>query len=301
MKRRDLIKAGALVTVSVLGNSDTLAAIGNNEKKKRKLLLTVAHITDVHISPGDNVPDRFKKCLDDVKKHKIDFILNGGDSIMAADYADITRERVIEQWAAWDDCMQQMKSYETYSCIGNHDPWWAAPKKEDEMYGKDYVVKRLGIPHRYYSFSKGGWHFIILDGNNKNISLDDEQFNWLVADFEKLPVNTPTLIMSHFPVFGATPVLVGGNHSDHKKLKDLFYQHRDKVRIVLSGHNHLYDKTFYNNVWYCCNGSMCGFWWGKGDKESAGPYYYLETPPGYAILKLYDDGFVENEYHVHGQ
>ena len=263
--------------------------------------MAVAHITDVHIRPEENVPDRFKQCLEDVKKHKIDFILNGGDTIHAADYADIKRERVIAQWSAWDDCMQRMKSFETYSCIGNHDPWWAADDKEDEMYGKNYVVKRLGIPNRYYSFSKGGWHFIILDGNNKNISLDDEQFTWLAKDLENLPADTPTLVMSHFPVFGATPVLVRGNHSDFKKLKDIFYKHRDKVKLVLSGHNHLYDKTFYNGVWYCCNGAMSGFWWGKGDSESAGPYYYLETPPGYAILKLYADGSVENEYYVHGR
>jgi hypothetical protein len=33
--------------------------------------------------------------------------------------------------------------------IGNHDPWWKASSKEDEIYGKDYVVKRLEIPNRY--------------------------------------------------------------------------------------------------------------------------------------------------------
>jgi Icc protein len=44
---------------------------------------------------------------------------------------------------------------------------------------------------------------------------------------------------------------------------------------------------------------MSGFWWGKGDAESAGVGYYLETPPGYAILSMYDDGSVENEYFPH--
>ena len=298
MKRRDLLKRVGLLAA---GSALTGTASWGEGNRKRKIALTVAHITDVHVRPEENVPDRFKQCLDDVKKHKIDFILNGGDSIHAADYADIKRERVIAQWSAWDECMERMKSFETYSCIGNHDPWWAAADKEDEMYGKNYVVKRLGIPNRYYSFSKGGWHFIILDGNNKNISIDEEQFLWLKKDLESLPANTPTVVMSHFPVFGATPVLVRGNHSDYKQLKDIFYKHKDKVKLVLSGHNHLYDKTFYNGVWYCCNGAMSGFWWGKGDSESAGPYYYLETPPGYAILKLYADGFVENEYHVHGR
>lgn len=289
---------GLLAATALTGN---VAGVNGQNTKRVKPVLTLAHITDVHIRPEEGVPVRFKECLKFVKQHTIDFVLNGGDSIHAADYDDITRPRVTEQWDTWFDCMKQLSDYEIYSCIGNHDPWWAAPDKTDPMYGKEYVVKQLGIPHRYYSFSKKGWHFIILDGNNPGIKLDDEQYKWLEQDLAALPPGTPVLLMSHFPVFGATPVLVGGNHSDNKKLKDLFYQHCDKVRVVLSGHNHLYDKVLYNNVWYCCNGAMSGFWWGKGDKESAGPGYYLETPPGYAILKLYADGSVTNEYYPHGQ
>lgn len=299
MKRRSVLKqVGLLAATALTGN---IAGANGQNTERSKPVLTLAHITDVHIRPEEGVPGRFKECLKLVKQHKIDFVLNGGDSIHAADYNDITRPRVTEQWDAWFDCMKQLTGYEIYSCIGNHDPWWAAPGKADPMYGKEYVVKQLNIPHRYYSFSKKGWHFIILDGNNPGIKLDDEQYQWLEQDLAALPSGTPVLLMSHYPVFGATPVLVGGNHSDNKKLKDLFYQHRDKVRVVLSGHNHLYDKVLYNDVWYCCNGAMNGFWWGKGDKESAGPGYYLETPPGYAILKLYADGSVTNEYYPHGQ
>jgi len=106
--------------------------------------------------------------------------------------------------------------------------------------------------------------------------------------------------MSHYPILGTTPLLVGGGHSDFKQLKSLFYTYRDKVKVCLSGHNHLYDQTLYNGITYCCNGAMSGFWWGKGDKESAGTGYYQETAPGYAILHLYADGMVENNYFSHG-
>ena len=302
IKRRTLLKtvgltAGALAT----GSLPALATAEPSEhNKNKKLALTVAHITDVHIRPGDNAPERFKNCLKQViDQHKPDFFLNGGDSINDASYDNVVRNQVTEQWAIWDDCLKQIGKHEIYSCIGNHDPWWKAPEKTDEMYGKDYVVKRLKIPNRYYSFSKKNWHFIILDGNNSKISLDEEQYKWLEQELEKLPAATPTVIMSHYPILGTTQVLVGGGHSDAKKLKDLFYKHRDKVKICLSGHNHLSDHTTYNGVLYCCNGAMSGFWWGKGDAESAGTGYYLETPPGYAILKLYTDGTVENTYYPH--
>ncbi|TDQ06429.1 metallophosphoesterase [Pedobacter metabolipauper] len=296
IKRRTLLKSAGMAAglVATAG----LSALAAEDKKK--VALTVAHITDVHIRAGDSAPDRFKNCLKQViNKHKPDFFLNGGDSINDASYDNVLREQVTEQWGIWDDCVKMLEKYEVYSCIGNHDTWWKAPSTTDEMYGKDYAVKRLKIPNRYYSFSKKNWHFIILDGNNSKISLDDEQYAWLQQDLDKLPPNTPTLIMSHYPILGTTQVLVGGGHSDCKKLKDLFYKHRDKVKVCLSGHNHLSDHTVYNEVLYCCNGAMSGYWWGKGDKESAGPGYYLETPPGYAMLKLYEDGTVENEYFPH--
>jgi Icc protein len=296
MNRRDILKhTGLMAASTLLGPVAIKAATGS----KRKPVLTVAHITDVHIRQDENAPERFKKCLEEIKKKKIDFFLNGGDAIFDASYDDVKRERVTQLWDIWDECTTSLKSYNIYSCIGNHDIWWKAPSKEDNMYGKEYVVKRLKIPHRYYSFTRYGWHFIILDGNNKDVSLDEEQYQWLEQDLQQLSPGTPTLVMSHYPILGITPILVGGGHSDHQRLKSLFYKHRDKVKICLSGHNHLADNAVYNGIRYCCNGAMSGFWWGKGDKDSADTGYYLETPPGYAILRLYEDGQVENEYIPH--
>ncbi|MFD1144516.1 metallophosphoesterase family protein [Larkinella insperata] len=290
MNRRNWIKSAG---VAALTASETPTV-------RNRPVLTVAHMTDVHIRAGDRAPERFTKVLGDIRKRKVDFFLNGGDSIHAADYKDVTREQMLAQWAIWDDCMKPVRaSYDVYSCIGNHDPWWAAPSKDDAMYGKNYVVKRLNIPGRYYSFSRKGWHFVVLDGNNPNVSLDAEQFDWLRNDLAQLAPNTPVLLMSHYPILGVTPLLAGGGHSDFKALKALFYQHKDKVKVCLSGHQHLLDQAVYNGVQYYCNGAVSGFWWEKGDAESAGPYYYQETPPGYAILELFADGTVTNTYYPH--
>lgn len=302
MKRRTLIKVLGLGGAGILVNKNNYlhASPETVADSSTKNFITVAHITDVHIREGDEAPSRFKKCLETIlDKHQPDFFLNGGDSINDASYDNVVREQVLQQWKIWDDCIQTIKGYEIYSCIGNHDTWWKAPTTGDPMYGKPYVVERLNMPARYYSFNKGKWHFIILDGNNKNISLDAEQMQWLVSDLAALPAGQNVLVMGHYPILGTTQVLVGGGHADCKELKSLFYKYRRHVRICLSGHNHLQDKTVYNNVTYCCNGAMSGFWWGEGDKESAGKGYYLETPPGYAILRLYEDGKVENTYYAH--
>jgi 3',5'-cyclic AMP phosphodiesterase CpdA len=170
----------------------------------------------------------------------------------------------------------------------------------DPMYGKPHVIKQLDIPGRYYSFQKLGWHFVILDSNNeKSGSLDEEQRQWLEEDLAKLPAETPVLCMSHYPILSVSTILDGGNHTDSKYITSLFYKHHDKKITCISGHIHLQDAAEYNGVQYYCNGALSGFWWEDGDKDSAGKCYYHETPPGYAILDLFEDGTVENQYIPH--
>ncbi len=296
MERRYFLKTISLATAGAAGVAT--AAAKDRRPADSSPALTIAHITDVHIRPEEGVPERFKKCLELVKKHKVDFVLNGGDSIHDASYKDVKRERVTEQWHAWDECMALLKGYDVYSCIGNHDPWWSVSEKDD-MYGIPYAVKRLGIPGNYYSFTRKNWHFVILDGNHKGISLGETQMEWLKDELKKVPAGDFVLLMSHYPILTVTNTWEGGQHNDHKELKQLFYQHGDKVRVCLSGHQHLLDRAWYNGVHYFCNGAMSGFWWGKGDERSAAPFFYQETPPGYAILRLYADGTVENEYISH--
>lgn len=300
MKRRELIKNIGLTAGAVTFAGITSDVIASDRKDKRRRVLRVAHITDVHIRPEHDAPNRFGKCVDEIKKHKIDFFLNGGDTIYAADYNHITRERVDEQWKIWQSCRDKIKEYEVHSCLGNHDMWWAAPDKQDAMYGKEHVVKQLEISNRYYSFNKKGWHFIILDSNNKSAgSLDDEQRKWLEEDLAKLQTGTPVICLSHYPILAVCTILDGGNHTDSKYISELFYKHKDKKITCLSGHIHLQDQAEYNGVHYFCNGALSGFWWEDGDKESAGKYYYKQTPPGYAIVDLYEDGTVENNYYAH--
>lgn len=295
MKRRGFIKkTGSTAAMAAVAPATFQPSWKPGTKSAKSL--RVAHITDVHIRPEHNAPDRFRKCLQDIKTHKVDFFLNGGDTIYAADYSHIKRERVDEQWTIWQALRKEISEYEVHSCLGNHDMWWAAPAKKDPMYGKDHVVKQLEVPGRYYSFNKKGWHFIVLDSNNdKAGSLDEEQRQWLQSDMAELPSESNILIMSHYPVLGVN----GGTHTDRDYVTDLFYQHKDKKITCISGHVHLLDHVVYNNVQYFCNGAMSGFWWEDGNEESAQKYWVRETPPGYAILDLYEDGTVENTYHPH--
>jgi hypothetical protein len=63
------------------------------------------------------------------------------------------------------------------------------------------------------------------------------------------------------------------------------------VKLAISGHIHLLDEVVYNDVTYYCNGAVSGNWW-KGD--------YHQTPAGYAVINLYEDGTFNREYIAYG-
>lgn len=298
LKRREFVKGITLAGIGSLFTSAISAQETTSPKLKR--LLRIAHITDVHLTSDNNAPQRFTACLEDIERHQVDFFLNGGDSIMAADYDSITRQQVIDMWDLWRDSLDKFQEVKMYSCLGNHDMWWAAPNKNDPMYGKQFAMEQLNMPSPYYSFDKAGWHFIVLDSNNDGGgALGQEQLQWLTDDLSRLAPETPVLVMSHYPILSAGTHAVGGNHKDALPITKGFYLHRDKNIHCISGHVHLLDRATYNNVQYYCNGSVSGFWWGEGDEQSAGKYWYHETPPGYAILDLFEDGSIQNSYYIH--
>ena len=303
MKRRELIKKIGLAAGAATLSNVVVASSGNPEKKKIKVL-KIAHITDVHIRPEYNAVARFKKCLEMIKKEKVDLILNGGDSIYAADYDDIKKERVVELWNCWKDSVSLIKEIPMYSVLGNHDMWWQG--KGDELFGKPGVLKMLGLSNNYYSFDKNGWHFIMLDSNHSKSPgmLDDDQWNWFTKDVQASQ-GKPTLIMSHYPLLSCTgitdnkpdfigPFKVSGsyNHLDIMKFIEVFNKNKN-IKICLSGHIHLLDKVWYNDVSYLCNGAASGFWWEPGDD---GKSSYKQTAPGYSILNLYSDGSFDDQY-----
>lgn len=298
LRRREFVKGITLAGIGSLFTGAISAQKTSGPKLKR--LLRIAHITDVHLSSDNNAPQRFTSCLEDIERHQVDFFLNGGDSIMAADYDSITRQQVIDMWDLWRDSLDKFQEVKMYSCLGNHDMWWAAPNKKDPMYGKQFAMEQLNMPSPYYSFDKAGWHFIVLDSNNDGGgALGQEQLQWLTDDLAGLAPETPVLVMSHYPILSVGTHAVGGNHKDALPITKVFYLHRDKNIHCISGHVHLLDRATYNNVQYYCNGSVSGFWWGEGDEQSAGKYWYHETPPGYAILDLFEDGSIQNSYYIH--
>ncbi|MCU0797602.1 MAG: metallophosphoesterase [Akkermansiaceae bacterium] len=256
--------------------------------------LTILHLTDIHIRPEHRAPERCARALAEIRRRhpEIGLVVNTGDSIYAADYANITRERMLEQWAIWDEVVvKSLNGIPSVHCIGNHDPWWAAPEKEkDEMHGIPYVCKRLGISAPYAASRRAGWEIITLD--NSNGKLGPEQQNWLFRHLDSLPAKLPILIASHLPILSLAGQYDGGNMGDAKPAIDKLATRQAPV-LCLSGHIHLQSSESIWNLQLHCNGALSGYWWEPGE---AGDGSYKRTPAGYAIVRIHPDGRNESTY-----
>jgi 3',5'-cyclic-AMP phosphodiesterase len=298
MNRTDFLKTSVAIAGSTLLPSLSFAEEATKEP------LRFAHITDIHVKTGA-IPEagmaRAFNHAQQLKPH-VDFIINGGDAIMDALEAD--KQKTQTQWDLFKNILQKENSLPIYHCIGNHDIWgWFIKENkpdQDELYGKAWVVETLQLQHRFYSFTKGRWHFIVLDSTQLNPAggyigkLDPDQLDWLQQELKQVDPGKFICLVSHIPIlsicsglyFDKTEqngdLMIKRNlmHTDFLSLKKIFLQYPN-IKVCISGHIHLQDQVDYLGIRYYCNGAVCGNWWNGAFQEFA---------PAYALMEFFDDG-----------
>ncbi|MDQ7948483.1 MAG: metallophosphoesterase [Pedobacter sp.] len=302
MKRKTFLQSGlAVAGLSLL--PDAVSASGPAKKSLR-----FAFISDIHVKPGAAPEAGMRKAIQHLQnlRPRVDFVINGGDSIMDALAA--TKESAQKQWELYHSIMDRENKLPLYPCIGNHDiyGWFQkTPQPADPLYGKNWAVKELKMTNRYYHFKKGNWNFLVLDSTQQNpaggyiAKIDVEQLSWLANKLGEIPSSEYICMVSHIPIlsicaglfFGKTEangdLMVKRNlmHSDFYTLKAIFNQHPN-IKACLSGHIHLQDEVHYLGIDYYCNGAISGNWWG-------GPFF--EFAPAYAVFEFFEDGTTKRE------
>ena len=219
------------------------------------------------------------------------------------DALEADKAKTQTQWDLFTATLKRENSLPVYHTIGNHDIWgWFAKgqKPENESgYGKAWVQEVLQMK-RYYAFSRGRWHFIVLDSTQLNPAggyiayVDTEQLNWLQQELSSVPADHFVCIVSHIPIlsicaglfFDKTEangdLLIKRNlmHTDFLALQKIFSAH-PQIKVCLSGHIHMQDEVVYKGITYYCNGAVSGNWWGG---------IFNGFAPAYAVMELFDDG-----------
>ncbi|OWV76228.1 phosphatase [Rhizobium sp. R634] len=172
-------------------------------------------------------------------------------------------------FASFDDILPVYGKlrHEALFLLGNHDFSVSAGHLSE-------VSARLGMPSPYYSFSRHGWRFVVLDGNEVSIfapaeghhhrvlaaqmlaelqvrgarnahrwnaALSDEQFAWLGDQIASAAAaGEKVIVMNHYPVHPP------GEHGmwDSERIVALLAS-QGNVVAYLNGHDHVgnYDKA----------------------------------------------------------
>lgn len=264
-------------------------------QKESKPEFEIVHFSDVHIRTQFNAFSRFVQTIQHVKKNypAVDFVINTGDAV---DNPDRSRLHVDSLWTLWQNTAEAFAPLEVYSCLGNHDPYLYKKEKDSSYYGKSYAQEHLGMPSRYYSFVKGNWLFVALDGNNAD-GIDAAQREWLSQLLQKNRAKRNVLLFIHEPIVSPGAAYDGGNVENEKSMVDTLANYKE-VKCVLSGHTHINDQAFLKGVRYYNGGSVSGYWWEKGPQ---GDGSYRGSKAGYGILKLFKNGDSTYEFIEHGK
>ncbi|MDF1695860.1 MAG: metallophosphoesterase [Saprospiraceae bacterium] len=151
----------------------------------------------------------------------------------------------------------KLKNTVAWSCLGNHDGYSAQSSSQTGPYYDIFSFPTAGESggiasgtEAYYSFDYGNVHFIVLDSYDSDRSVGGAMYNWCLSDIQN---TTAKWIVSlwHHP-----PYTKGSHDSD---LESNLIQMRERflpilenngVDLILSGHSHSYERSYYLNGHY---------------------------------------------------
>jgi len=267
-----------LVIFAVTFIVSNFAVASDSDKEKTKFRF--AFFTDIHLNKGDNnCFEGLALAIESAKSNNIDFILTGGDNV-DIDVLGKDDKTAHELYQRYVEVINNA-GIDYHVTIGNHDRYYGC-KGTDPLY-KEGMFEQY-ISKSYYSFENKGWHFIVL--NTASSIVDEKQKQWLADDLAKVDAETPIIVSVHVPFLSVYyPALEGeyrsnDTFSNFKEIWDMFKD--NNLKLVLQGHQHLYEEIKTLDVQFITAGAVSGSWWG-GD--------YFGTEEGYLIVECEGDEF----------
>lgn len=244
--RRHFLKA--LAATSLL----PLPVLGAEKGKT----LRIGIITDVHKDIIHDADERLKAFVEAMTAEKVDGIMQMGDFCTPKpankDFVDI--------FNAFDG--------PKFHVLGNHDT--------DGGFKREQTMAFWGMKERHYSFDLGGFHFIVLDSNDRPADfkggypshIADDQIEWLNADLEKTTLNT--FVISHQSL--EVPVCI----TSQEKVRAVLEAAKTsdggrKVAACLNGHWHIDHSRVINGIPYHHVNSASYYWLGDKYKHESLP------------------------------
>ncbi|MCM4162541.1 MULTISPECIES: metallophosphoesterase [unclassified Arenibacter] len=287
-RRKFLAHMGLGIAALGLGNARSYAFLPKNHIPKSEML-NIGFITDLHHGYCKDAMERLDVFIKEASSRQLDFIIQGGD------FCHPTPEARV--------CIDLWNSYkgEKYHVLGNHDM---------DKGSKQDAIDFLGMDNNYYSFDKGDFHFVVMDGNyilndgkyedygHANFYIDQqhrslvnpEQIEWLKQDLER--TDKQTLIFSHQAFDEIWNGWSSPSRFAVRKVIDDANNRTDYQKVIacFCGHHHVDDHSYINNVHYFQMNSASYYYVGDGFGSDGSRAMYKD--PIFAFLSLDPSGHI---------
>jgi len=197
---------------------------------------------------GDNRTDAqaHAAVIERMREHPADFVINTGD--MVASGADP------EDWQELFDVERELlRDTPLFPAMGNHELYrYGVGLPGFLRYTR--VPDTLGSEETYYGFDWGPVRFLMLDSNDDWSDTDSAQRRWLE---EQLDAADEADTVAHVIValhHGPLSSNAHGGHPDMVSTGVLHLFRRHGVALVLSGHDHAYERGDAHGVKYIVTG-----------------------------------------------
>lgn len=272
LRNGTLVLGAASVSAAALPTSELIA-------DDESAALRVGLITDLHYADKEPAGTRhYRETLDklaeaagEFEKQQPEFVVELGDLIDAADSV-ATEQRYLKTINREYSAIAKDRHY----VLGNHCV---------DTLNKNEFLGSVGQAESYYSFDRGGFHFVVLDAcfrsdgepyGRKNFKWTDAnlppaELEWLEADLKA--TDKKTIVFAH------QRLDVSNNHgvNNHAAARRIF-EASGNVLAVFQGHSHKNDLKDIGGIHYCTLVAMVE---GSGEDNS-----------GYSLMKVSADGTI---------
>jgi len=270
--------------------------ITNCSSREEVKTIKIGMCSDVHLPTMHDSEKRITTFINSMKITNPDFIIELGDF-------GIPHKKYAHLFSIWNSFPGSK-----YHVIGNHEMDGGTSLKEALAYRK--------MKSSFYSFSKKGFNFIVLDGNDKKEEnqkgyrsyMGKVQLDWLKKEIKKSI--EPIIIFSHQGI-GTDPNIPGERYSieNSEEVRTIFENHNNdnnsnKIICCFNGHTHSDFAEDINGIWYITINSMAYNWLGEEyehirynaevDKEFKWIKYTAPyKDPLYTVVEISTDGYIK--------
>ncbi len=235
-RRQVLAGSAAAATTPLLGNLI------------EEPILRFGIISDVHQDVMHDGEERLAQFIEAMNSQDVDFIMQLGDFCIPK----AANKPFMDIW-------NQFKG-DKFHVLGNHDT--------DGGYSQEQTQEFWEMPEQYYSFDRGGLHFVVLDGNDAHAGhaggykrhVGAEQREWLRADLRS--TDLPCIVICHQSLEEESGGL-DNTRAMQVLLEAVNYEAGwKKVFLSMSGHHHIDFQTRINGIDYLQVNSAAYQWLG---------------------------------------